>query len=136
MASSGVTGTETHHASGDGIGLGSEVDGLGPNVGTVVIVRNAGGASMRLGTPVLGGADPNDFSIEVAGALAASGPRRARRGTAQGRRDPVPPEGRAAGREEDPLPGVALLMDEAAVRGSTGSTPFTCTASPCRGSAT
>ena len=122
MASSGVTGTETHHASGDGIGLGSEVDGLGPNVGTVVIVRNAGGASMRLGTPVLGGADPNDFSIEVAGASSpdASGLGAPAAGPPRDVATPFLRRAALPAGEEDPLPGVALLMDEAAVRGLDG----------------
>ena len=121
-ASSGATGTETNHASGDGIDLGSEVDGLGPNAGTVLIVRNVGGTSMQLGAPLLGGADPNDFAIEVAattnpdvsglGAPAAGPPQDV--ATPFLRRAALP-----AG-EEDPLPGVALLMDDAAVRGLDG----------------
>ena len=121
-ASSGDTGTETSHASGDSIDLGAEVNGLGPNTGTVLIVRNLGGGAMQLGTPVLGGADPNDFAIEV---TAASNPDVSGFGapsTGPPRDVATPFLRRAAlpAGEEDPLPGVALLMDEAAVRNLDG----------------
>lgn len=120
-ATSGATGTETSHASGDAIDLGIQVNGLGPNTGTVLIVRNQGGSAMQLGTPVLAGTDPNDFALEVTG---ASNPAVGGLGAPAGPTEDVAtpflrraalPEG-----QDDPLPGVALLMDEAAVRGLDG----------------
>ncbi len=121
-ASSGVTGTETNHASGDGIDLGSEVNGLGPNAGTVLIIRNQGSGSMQLGTPVLGGADPDDFAIEVTGASNpdVSGLGAPSAGPPQDVPTPFLRRAALPAGDDDPLPGVALLMDEAAARSLDG----------------
>lgn len=121
-ASSGPTGNETSHASGDAIDLGTQVNGVGPSVGTVVVVRNQGAGDMDLGTPVLAGSDATDFSIEVEGASnpAFSGFRAPDPGRAVDVATPFVRRAALPDGQEDPLPGVALLMDEAVALGLDG----------------
>lgn len=64
-ATSGLTGTETTHTSGDTIDLGSQLNGGGPNLGLQLVVGNQGGSNMSLGAPVLSGANATDFLVEV-----------------------------------------------------------------------
>lgn len=112
VATSGPTGTETSHASGDVLDLGVQLDGIGPNAGTLVRVSNQGGGPMQLGTPVLGGAHASDFSVEVAGTSLPAG-----LGAPADVIDLATPFVRRAALpdgEVDPLPGVALVLDEAA----------------------
>ena len=110
-ATSGLTGTETTHTSGDSIDLGTQLNGAGPNLGRQLIISNQGGGDMSLGAPVLSGAGATDFLVEVEQAgtsglqvagetvdLATPFRRRAATGEGDG---------------EDPLPGLSLEIDEA-----------------------
>ncbi|QDV09991.1 Calx-beta domain protein [Planctomycetes bacterium Poly30] len=73
-ATSGPTGTETTHAgAGDDLQLGFALDGAGPNLGSLLIVTNAGGQPMSLGQPLLSGTNETDFKVEVDGASLPSG---------------------------------------------------------------
>lgn len=70
-ASSGITGTETQHASGDTIDLGTSlVGGLGGE--TLLTIANQGGGAMDLGQPLLEGTDRFDFDIEIESSSTAS----------------------------------------------------------------
>ncbi len=120
-ATSGLTGTETSHASSDTIALGNQLNGAGPNLGTLLSISNAGNGPMQLGQPVLAGTDATDFSIEIDSAstpapagfvppsetfdIATPFLRRA---------SPAPA---IAALDADPLPGVALTLDESALAG-------------------
>ncbi|MFT7074143.1 MAG: hypothetical protein ACJA0P_000142 [Planctomycetota bacterium] len=77
-ATSGPTGTEiTHAGAGDDLQLGFGVNNAGPNVGSLLVVTNAGGQAMSLGQPLLSGANETDFKVEVESASLQSGMRAA-----------------------------------------------------------
>lgn len=122
-ATSGVTGTETSHTSGSSIDLGTQLNGLGPNIGTLLRIGNAGNGPMSLGQPLLAGTDATDFAVEID---SASMPGAAGTGTAPETFDIATPFLRRAaapaiaGLEADPLPGIALTLDESALSGLDG----------------
>lgn len=121
VASSGATGTETTHASGDSIDLGTQLNGGGPNLGTLLRISNQGGGAMELGQPILSGANGNDFYIEVEStsqvptsglsAGLASKSEIFDLATPFMRRPAAMVDGEAT---PDPLPGIGLTLDEAA----------------------
>lgn len=123
-ATNGVTGTETSHSSGGTLDLGSQVNGMGPNLGTLLRIGNAGSGPMTLGQPVLAGTDDSDFALEID---SASLPLAAGMGTPPETFDISTPflrRGSAspatAGLDADPLPGIALTLDESALAGLGG----------------
>lgn len=65
VVTEGPTGTENTRAHDDALDLGAQTVGAGPNAGTLVRLTNVGGAPLALGAPVLGGAHPNDFAVEI-----------------------------------------------------------------------
>ena len=112
-ATSGLTGTETTHTSGDTIDLGTQLNGAGPNLGSQLIVSNQGGGNMSLGAPVLSGANATDFLVEVeqasTGGMTAAGLPIAGETV-----DLATPFRRraATGDDDDPMPGLTLEIDE------------------------
>ena len=65
QASEGATGIENPLAYDEVLALGTVQVGQGPNAGTLVRVRNSGGAAMTLAAPRLLGTHPGDFAVEV-----------------------------------------------------------------------
>lgn len=110
----GPTGTENTRAHDDALDLGSQTVGAGPNAGTLVRLTNVGGAPLALGAPVLGGAHPDDFAVEIESASMPP-PGAGAPGDPLGP-DLVAPLVRIEETgEAEPRPGIAVALDVAAL---------------------
>lgn len=64
-ASHGPGGTDFPLADNSAVALGSQTVGLGPNAGTLVRLSNLGTVALGVAAPLMAGANPEDFSIEL-----------------------------------------------------------------------
>ncbi len=65
VVTQGATGTENVLAHDALLDLGTQTVAGGSNTGTLVRLTNAGGSPMALGTPLVSGANANDFDVVV-----------------------------------------------------------------------
>lgn len=72
--SQGPGGTENPMADNSPVWLGNQTVGLGPNTGTFVRLANIGDVALGVAAPLLAGANPEDFSIELESQSTPAGP--------------------------------------------------------------
>lgn len=72
--SQGATGTESPLGDDSPVWLGQQTVGLGPNAGTLVRLSNLGTVALGVAAPLLTGANPEDFSIQIESSSMPLGP--------------------------------------------------------------